>query len=220
MAACDKGHLDVARLLLDRGAKVDAADMPSQLVQQARQVLSSLRYLLQLSSGAIISSRASVSSTDHTILLSPWFNYYEKLMLWHIHKQAVQQLEPQMQEALQAAQQLLTQHDLEWLGTLVADFHARSDRKQQEEVRRRLNWHEWCSEHLWELHMRDAEVAGRFTSADDMLRHIRRARKWDMPHLAAWKKPDLAATLGSCMQDMMHCSKAGLEGQPNVTPAS
>jgi hypothetical protein len=33
-------------------------------------------------------------------------------------------------------------------------------------------------------------------------------------------KPELAATLGSCMQDMMHGLKTGLEGQPNVTPAS
>jgi hypothetical protein len=31
---------------------------------------------------------------------------------------------------------------------------------------------------------------------------------------------ELAATLGSCMQDMMHGLKAGPEGQPNVTPAS
>ncbi len=41
-------------------------------------------------------------------------------------------------------------------------------------------------------------------------------REW----MAAAYKPELAATLGSCMQDMMHCLKAGLEGQPNVTPAS
>jgi hypothetical protein len=30
-------------------------------------------------------------------------------------------------------------------------------------------------------------------------------------------KPELAAKLGSCMQDMLHGLKAGLEGQPNVT---
>jgi hypothetical protein len=41
-------------------------------------------------------------------------------------------------------------------------------------------------------------------------------REW----MAAAYKPELAATLGSCMQDMMHCLKAGPEGQPNVTPAS
>jgi hypothetical protein len=41
-------------------------------------------------------------------------------------------------------------------------------------------------------------------------------REW----MAAAYKPELAATLGSCMKDMMHCLKAGLEGQPNVTPAS
>jgi hypothetical protein len=38
--------------------------------------------------------------------------------------------------------------------------------------------------------------------------------------MAAAYKPELAATLGSCMQDMMHGLKTGLEGQPNVTPAS
>jgi hypothetical protein len=32
--------------------------------------------------------------------------------------------------------------------------------------------------------------------------------------MAAAYKPELAATLGSCMQDMMHDLKAGLEGQP------
>jgi hypothetical protein len=41
-------------------------------------------------------------------------------------------------------------------------------------------------------------------------------REW----MAAACKPELAATLGSCMQDMMHGLKTGLEGQPNVTPAS
>jgi hypothetical protein len=48
---------------------------------------------------------------------------------------------------------------------------------------------------------------------------VRDVREW----MAAVYKPELAATLGSCMQDMMHCLKAGLEGiegQPNVTPAS
>jgi hypothetical protein len=43
--------------------------------------------------------------------------------------------------------------------------------------------------------------------------------------MVAAYKPELAATLGSCMQDMMHGLKTGLdsrpsEGQPNVTPAS
>ncbi len=38
-------------------------------------------------------------------------------------------------------------------------------------------------------------------------------REW----MAAAYKPELA---GSCMQDMMHGLKTGLEGQPNVTPAS
>jgi hypothetical protein len=38
--------------------------------------------------------------------------------------------------------------------------------------------------------------------------------------MAAAYKSDLAATLGSCMQDMMHNLKVGLEGQPNVTLAS
>jgi hypothetical protein len=39
---------------------------------------------------------------------------------------------------------------------------------------------------------------------------------------AAYKPelPELAATLGSCMQGMLHGLKAGLEGQPNVTLAS
>jgi hypothetical protein len=38
--------------------------------------------------------------------------------------------------------------------------------------------------------------------------------------MAAAYKQELAATLGSCMQDMMHNLKAGLEGQPNVALAS
>jgi hypothetical protein len=48
---------------------------------------------------------------------------------------------------------------------------------------------------------------------------VRDVREW----MVAAYKPELAATLGSCMQDMinmMHCLKAGPEGQPNVTPAS
>ncbi len=45
---------------------------------------------------------------------------------------------------------------------------------------------------------------------------VRAVREW----MAAAYRPELAATLGSCMQDMMHWLKAGLEGQPNVTPAS
>jgi hypothetical protein len=45
---------------------------------------------------------------------------------------------------------------------------------------------------------------------------VRDVREW----MAAAYKPELAATLGSCMQDIMHCLKAGPEGQPNVTPAS
>jgi hypothetical protein len=38
--------------------------------------------------------------------------------------------------------------------------------------------------------------------------------------MVAAYKLELAATLGSCMQDMMHGLKTGPEGQPNVTPAS
>ncbi len=34
---------------------------------------------------------------------------------------------------------------------------------------------------------------------------VRDVREW----MAAAYKPELAATLGSCMQDMMHCLKAG-----------
>ncbi len=45
---------------------------------------------------------------------------------------------------------------------------------------------------------------------------VRDVREW----MAAAYKPELAATLGSCMQDMVHCLKVGFEGQPNVTPAS
>jgi hypothetical protein len=45
-----------------------------------------------------------------------------------------------------------------------------------------------------------------------------------MATVATAYKPEQAAItleiLESCMQDMMHCLKAGLEGQPNVTPAS
>jgi hypothetical protein len=41
-------------------------------------------------------------------------------------------------------------------------------------------------------------------------------REW----MAAAYKPEVAATLGSCMQGMVHGLKAGLEGQPNVTLAS
>ena len=45
---------------------------------------------------------------------------------------------------------------------------------------------------------------------------VRDVREW----MAVAYKQELAATLGSCMQDIMHCLKAGLEGQPNVTPAT
>jgi hypothetical protein len=45
---------------------------------------------------------------------------------------------------------------------------------------------------------------------------VRDVREW----MAAAYKPELAATLGSCMQGMLHGLKAGLEGQPNSTPAS
>ena len=38
--------------------------------------------------------------------------------------------------------------------------------------------------------------------------------------MAAAYKPELATILGSCMQSMLKGSEAGLEGQPNVTPAS
>ncbi len=44
---------------------------------------------------------------------------------------------------------------------------------------------------------------------------VRDVREW----MAAAYKPELAATLGSCMQDR-HDALFGLEGQPNVTPAS
>jgi hypothetical protein len=50
----------------------------------------------------------------------------------------------------------------------------------------------------------------------ERLVHMRDVREW----MAAAYKPELAATLASCMQDMMHGLKAGPEGQPNVTPAS
>ena len=45
---------------------------------------------------------------------------------------------------------------------------------------------------------------------------VRGVREW----MAAAYKPELAATLGSCMQGMLHGLTAGLEGQPNSTPAS
>jgi hypothetical protein len=38
--------------------------------------------------------------------------------------------------------------------------------------------------------------------------------------MATAYKAEVAATLGSCMQGMLHGLKAGLEGQPNVTLAS
>ena len=38
--------------------------------------------------------------------------------------------------------------------------------------------------------------------------------------MVAAYKPELATALGNCMQDILHGLKAGLEGQPNVTPAS
>lgn len=85
-----------------------------------------------------------------------------------------QQLALQTHEASYAGLQLLTQHDMDWLRTLAADFVARSSgvSEQEEEVRRRLNWHEWCSEHLWELHRREAVIEGRFSSAEEMLQHM------------------------------------------------
>ncbi len=38
--------------------------------------------------------------------------------------------------------------------------------------------------------------------------------------MAAAYQPELAATLGGCIQDILHGLKAGLEGQPNVALAS
>jgi hypothetical protein len=38
--------------------------------------------------------------------------------------------------------------------------------------------------------------------------------------MAAAYKPDLAKRFGSCIQAMLQGLKAGLEGQPNITPAS
>jgi hypothetical protein len=38
--------------------------------------------------------------------------------------------------------------------------------------------------------------------------------------MATAYKPELATILGSCMQDMLKSLEAGLDGQPNVTPAS
>ena len=38
--------------------------------------------------------------------------------------------------------------------------------------------------------------------------------------MAAAYKPELATILGSCMQDMLKGLEAGLEGQPNATPAA
>jgi hypothetical protein len=85
---------------------------------------------------------------EEAILGSPWFNYYEKLMLWHIWRKAsraLRQLVPAQQPAEQpqqpaaqqpAAQQRLTQPDLEWVSMLLADFEARgapSGEPQQEQ---------------------------------------------------------------------------------------
>jgi hypothetical protein len=60
-----------------------------------------------------------------------------------------------------------------------------------------------------------ALVAGR-SKRRALFDGVRDVREW----MAAAYQPELAATLGSCMQGMTHCLKAGLEGQPNVTPAS
>jgi hypothetical protein len=49
-----------------------------------------------------------------------------------------------------------------------------------------------------------------------MFDEVSGVREW----VAAAYKPELAASLGSCMQDVMHGLKTGLKGQPNVTPAS
>ncbi len=38
--------------------------------------------------------------------------------------------------------------------------------------------------------------------------------------MAAAYKPELATIVGSCMQGMLKGLEAGLEGQPNATPAS
>ncbi len=38
--------------------------------------------------------------------------------------------------------------------------------------------------------------------------------------MATAYKPEVATILGSCMQDMLKSLEAGLDGQPNVTPAS
>lgn len=104
---------------------------------------------------------------EDAILNSPWFNYYEKLRLWHIHNKAFQDL------AFPASfQQQVAEIDITWLGTLLADLKVRDDPQQQEEVRRRLNWHDHCSARLWALHRSGQEVESSFTNATDLVRHI------------------------------------------------
>jgi hypothetical protein len=117
-------------------------------------------------------------SMQDAILNSPWFNYYEKLRLWHIHSKAFADFEAvvtatfdEQQLAGQQQQQQLSQSDVDWVTVLAADFAARNDPQQQEQVRRRLNWHEHCSAHLWDLHRTGKQVAGRFTCVDDLVQH-------------------------------------------------
>ncbi len=135
---------------------------------------------------------------EEAILRSHWFNYYEKLMLWCIYDKACSALK-RVAQAQQGAQQPgtaqpgtqklgtpqpPTQQDVEWINMLAADFFARGEPEQrkeqcddslstqQEEIRQRLNWHEWCANRLWELHVRAAVQTARFTDRASLLREL------------------------------------------------
>jgi hypothetical protein len=152
---------------------------PSALPQLAAKALSCL-WQLPWSTAADFSLAASKPaglskpfrsdvSMEKLILHSHWFNYYEKLMLWRIWDKACSALK-RLAQAQQGAQQPgtaqpgthqlgtlqpPTQQDVEWVSMLAADFFARVEpeqRREQEQIRQRLNWHEWCANRLWELH--------------------------------------------------------------------
>jgi hypothetical protein len=176
------------------------------MLQLAAEALASL-WKLPWSTTAdvyLAASKPSSSSMDQLILRSPWFNYYEKLMLWHIWSKAsraLQCLVPAEHDAQSGTEQPgteqpgaqlpLTQEDVEWIKMLADDFHARGkpeetkeecgeraktlsvqEKEMQQEMQQRLNWHEWCANRLWQLHMLAAEEPASFQDRASLMRAI------------------------------------------------
>jgi hypothetical protein len=125
-----------------RSALVYAADSEDEEVKNALIALGSLWSM----PWQMYDHRRAAESMENAILYSPWFNYYEKLSLWHIHRKACAVL-------VVARHMDLTRGDAEWIQTLASDFDNRKVPTQADEVRRRLNWHGHCNNFLSEMHM-------------------------------------------------------------------